>query len=151
MLRWIFIIILLLVLGFMAFVRLAPTDPGFWNVSSSPQEPGDYPRQGGFAASREITTTPEGVLEAVNRIALATPRTKLIAGSVADGMMTYVTRSAFFGFPDYTTVEITSPVSGAGPLLHFNARQRFGVEDLGVNQARIEDWLSQLGPLIVAP
>jgi uncharacterized protein (DUF1499 family) len=29
------------------------------------------------------------------------------------------------------------------------AQSRFGKSDLGTNRARVEDWLTQLGPLIV--
>ena len=70
-----------------------------------------------------------------------TPRTQVLAGSLAQGMLTYVTRSAFFGFPDYTTVR------QRGAHLEIYARLRFGRSDLGVNRARVEQWLSALGPL----
>ena len=36
-----------------------------------------------------------------------------------------------------------------GPLLVINARSRFGEGDMGVNRARVEDWLARLGPLVV--
>jgi len=50
-------------------------------------------------------------------------------------MITYVTRSRVFGFPDYTTVR------QAGPQLEIYGRLRFGRSDLGVNAARIDGWL----------
>ena len=55
-----------------------------------------------------------------------------------DGQVTYVTRSKWMGFPDYTTVRNSEEV------LELWARSRFGQSDLGVNRARVEDWLQRL-------
>lgn len=150
-LRWILAAFILLVLGLMAYVRFAPVDPKVWHRAPDILGIGDHAFQGGFGAVRAITTTPEGLLEAIDRTAVATPRTVRIAGSVADGMVTYETRSAGFGFPDYTTAAIITSNDNGPSVLQIIGRQRFGIEDLGVNQARIESWLDQLGPLIVAP
>jgi uncharacterized protein (DUF1499 family) len=61
-----------------------------------------------------------------------------LAGSVEEGRMTWVARSALWGFPDYITAE-------AGPKgLAVWSRLRFGRSDLGVNRARLEDWLARL-------
>lgn len=149
--RWILALVVVGVVFSLTYFRFAPHDVDAAHVGSQPQEPGDHPLQGGFGAAREITTTPEDILKALDLVAMGTPRTQVLAGSVEEGMITYVTRSAVFGFPDYTTAEITTSIAGVGPLLQITGRQRFGIEDLGVNQARIEDWLAQLGPLIVAP
>ena len=56
-----------------------------------------------------------------------------------------------WGFPDYTTVSIlpAGTFDNAGPLLMIDGRLRFGRSDLGVNKARIERWLTALGPLTV--
>ncbi|MEM9843514.1 MAG: DUF1499 domain-containing protein, partial [Pseudomonadota bacterium] len=86
---------------------------------------------------RRIEATPE-TLAALDEIARATPRTTILAGSVEDGIVTYVTRSALMGFPDYTTVSLSD---GA---LTLYARLRFGQSDLGVNAARLEAWLRAL-------
>ena len=50
-------------------------------------------------------------------------------------MITYITRSRVFGFPDYTTVR------QAGPQLELYGRLRFGGSDLGANAARLDHWL----------
>ena len=68
-----------------------------------------------------------------------TPRTRHIAGGEKEGMLTYVTRTKVFGFPDFTTLWL----SDTG--LHIYARVRFGRIDFGVNRARVADWLSQAG------
>jgi uncharacterized protein (DUF1499 family) len=73
-------------------------------------------------------------------IAEATPRTRLLAGSVASGRITWITRSAVFGFPDYTTAGLA-----AGPKLCLHARLRFGRDDFGVNEARLRRWIDALG------
>jgi len=71
-------------------------------------------------------------------VAEASPRVRLLAGSVEEGRMTWVARSVVWGFPDYVTAE-------AGPKgLEVWSRLRFGRSDLGVNWARLEDWLAQL-------
>ena len=75
----------------------------------------------------------------IDAIARATPRTTVLAGSVAEGRITYVTRSRLWGFPDYTTVE------RSGDRITLFGRLRFGRGDMGVNRARIEGWLAQAG------
>lgn len=77
----------------------------------------------------------ENGLERLDDIIRETPRTRIVAGSVEQGMVTYETRSAMFGFPDYTTVRRN------GSRIEIFGRLRFGASDLGVNAARIEGWL----------
>ena len=80
---------------------------------------------------------PEG-LARLDAIIRATPRTKVLAGAVAEGMITYVSRTRWMGFPDYTTVQRD------GDVLKIYGRLRFGRSDLGVNKARVEGWLAAL-------
>ncbi len=82
------------------------------------------------------------MLTSIDRIAGETARTSRIAGSIEEGRITYVTRSAFWGFPDYTTVAAV-PVDG-GTSVAILGRARFGRSDLGVNRKRIEGWLDAL-------
>jgi uncharacterized protein (DUF1499 family) len=81
---------------------------------------------------------PADLLARLDAIALATPRTIRLAGSPADGRITWVTRSLLWGFPDYTTAEARPDG------LYIHARLRFGRSDLGVNAARLQDWLGRL-------
>lgn len=133
--------LLLLVLGLMAYIRLAPTNADRWHKLADMTEPGDTSEEGGFLSVRRIAAPAEEVLKAVEQRALATPRTRLVKGSVDDAMMTFQTRSLIMGFPDHTTVGVQ------GDLLVIYGRLRFGRSDLGVNRARIADWLETLGPL----
>ena len=59
-------------------------------------------------------------------------------GSGAAGHITYITRSAVFGFPDMTTVE------RRGNQIRMYARLRFGASDLGVNRKRLERVIATL-------
>lgn len=130
MLIWVALAAVVVVLG---FIRLAPVDPFDWNTQPELNEDKEF-RGGVF---RVVRTGPEGLLN-FNQIATSAPRTKLLAGSVEEGMATYVTRTQVIGFPDYTTA------AQDGDLLKVYARLRFGRSDLGVNKARIDSWLADL-------
>lgn len=124
---------LLCALALLAYIRLAPSDPAVWHVL-----PTDVKEETGAGfAMRRLDATPE-VFAALDEVARSTPRTHVLAGSIEDGMITYVTRSAVIGFPDYTTVALVD-----GTLVMY-ARLRFGQSDLGVNAARLDSWISAL-------
>lgn len=124
----------LAVVGLALVMRLVSSDPDRWHVLPEGLSPGD----GASQAVRVIEGGPDR-LAALDEIARAHPRTERLAGSVDEGMVTYVTRSAVFGFPDYTTIGLRD-----GQIVLF-ARLRFGKSDLGVNAARLDGWLAQLG------
>lgn len=130
----IFWVIVIAVVAGLAWIRLAPSDPAVWHVD--PKVTADQDLAGGV---RRRIPAEDGTFEALDRIILATPRTEVLEGSVEDGKVTYITRSLWMGFPDYTTVMEN------GDVLELHARLRFGQSDMGVNKARVEDWLSQLG------
>lgn len=125
--------VLAVVVAGMAYVRLAPSDVERWH--RMPEVSGDKSFKSGVI--RRVTAGPEGLapLDAVIR---ATPRTRVLAGSVDEAMITYVSRSRVMGFPDYTTVRQVSDA------LEIYARARFGRSDLGVNRTRVEGWLGRL-------
>lgn len=129
---WILLAAIVVALG---FIRLAPSDPVTWHKPLTFEADRDL--KGGVM--RVVETGPDG-LERLDPIIRATPRTTVLAGSVADGLITYVTRSAVFGFPDYTTVQQD------GGRLKIFGRLRFGRSDQGVNRARVERWLNALQP-----
>lgn len=76
-------------------------------------------------------------------VALAEPRTELIAGGPEEGIMTFVQRSRVMGFPDAISIAVR-PEEG-GSRLTVWSRSRFGHSDLGVNRARVERWLGAAG------
>jgi len=72
---------------------------------------------------------------------MQTPRTEVVAGSLAEGQVTYVTRTKLMGYPDFTTIG----VYGADPrYVEVYGRSRFGRSDLGVNAKRVNGWLAQI-------
>lgn len=135
------IILSLAVLGALAlqaWVRLSPVDAARWHVPlEMPEEgPGDWPAQNGH---RAVFAAPVGVPEAwdlIEALLSDVPRTGVLAGSAEDGRLTFVTRTAFWGFPDFTTVEVV-PADG-GSLVRVHARQGIGSYDWGVNRLRVE-------------
>lgn len=124
---WVALLLAVIALG---YVRLVPGDPAVWHRPPGVSEDTDL--KGGV--KRRVPAGP-GALARLDAIIRATPRTRVLAGSVAEGMITYVTRSRVFGFPDYTTVQ------QQGQMLKIYGRLRFGRSDLGVNRARVEGWL----------
>ena len=137
---------LIAVLGLLALIRLAPADVSDWHVDLAgphaqalPAAPGQgviVRRNGAYADLP--TDDAQALLAQIDALALATPRTRHFAGSVAAGHITWESRSLLWGFPDYTTAQITP--SG----LRIYARQRFGTADFGVNAARLTGWLAGL-------
>jgi len=125
----------IVLLALMAYVRLAPNDPARFHVevAATPQR-----MDGGII---EVIPGNAETLLALDRIARATPRTRLFAGSPTGGHVTYITRTAFWGFPDFTTVQQRDD------QIVIYARQRFGRGDMGVNSARVSDWLQRVQPV----
>ncbi|WP_372885927.1 DUF1499 domain-containing protein [Shimia sp.] len=126
--------LVLLFLAAQAYVRLAPSDPALWHVA--PRADSDKSFANGVV--RRVPGVGQAGFQRLDALILATPRTVLLAGSPAEGMATYVSRTPIMGFPDYTTV-IT-----AGDDLLIYGRSRFGRRDLGVNAARVEGWIRAL-------
>ena len=129
------------ILAFGLWVRLAPSDPAVWHVAPVATGPWDVVQPLTNGATLRLSATkgaPDALLARLDAVAMASPRTARLAGSVAEGRITWVTRSALWGFPDYTTAE--QRPDG----LYIQARQRFGNDDWGVNTARLRDWLARL-------
>jgi hypothetical protein len=138
---WIIGGVLVLVAGLMAYIRLAPSDPTLWHADLAAGVPA---KAHVFCIRPDnrfglIQGDPKALLEKLDGIALATPRTIRLAGSAQEGRITWVTRSGLMGYPDYTTAQVMD-----GPGLCIAGRQRFGSEDWGVNAARIGGWVQEL-------
>ncbi|WP_412506836.1 DUF1499 domain-containing protein [Roseovarius sp. SYSU LYC5161] len=147
--RWITLALAMVVLTVVltaAYVRLSPSDPDRWHRFAPPGPPGDSPAEVGFIARRVVAGDPKATMAALDSIARQTPRTRVLAGSASEGFVTYVTRSALWGFPDYTTAYLTrnDPQAEGATTLTIHARLRFGQSDMGVNAARVRGWLAAL-------
>lgn len=136
----------LLVLAGMVWIRLSPTKPDDWHEDPLAAEPGPgrfvVKPEGGDTSFGPVPEAADTLLFELDKIAMATPRTKRLVGTPSEGQVTYITRSKTIGFPDFTTVKaIPGP---DGTRLAVFARLRFGREDFGVNRARVEGWLDAL-------
>ena len=127
--------IALAVIVFLGWVRLAPSDPDRWHRIDITVKDEDF----GNGAARLVEARDE-TLEQLDSIIRGTPHTRVLRGSIEEGMNTYVTRTRVFGFPDFTTVRQT------GARVEIYGRARFGLSDMGVNAARIDGWLGVLAP-----
>lgn len=125
---WIWIILALLV-ALLAYIRLAPHDTARWHLPVQATSDADF--DGG--AVRVV----KGDLAALDRV-IRESGAQVLAGSVEEGMITYIVRSRLFGFPDYITVQRKDEG------LAIFSRLRFGKSDLGVNRKRIDAWLAKL-------
>ena len=130
-----------------AWVRLAPVDPLRWNVDVNADTPalcadGIETAEASARAACLSPEAPSALLARLDAAALATPRTRRIAGTPDQGRITWETRSLIFGYPDYTTAQAI-PATG-GTRLDILARSRFGAGDWGVNAARLATWLKSL-------
>ena len=131
-------------------IRLLPSDPAVWNqavsdaslAQSGPCADQIRPEMGGARAVCQVAGEPATVLNRLSTIAMAYPRTALLAGTPAEGRITWVSRSKVMGFPDYITAEATPTATGTRLAIH--SRLRFGGSDLGVNAARLKLWLTAL-------
>lgn len=126
-------LVLAAVVAAAAWVRLAPSDPARWHVPARVAE--DKTFKNGVV--RVVEAGPDG-LARLDAVAMAQPRTTRLAGSVDEGMVTWIARSRLFGFPDYITAQQT------GDRLVIYARARFGRSDMGVNADRTRAWVALL-------
>lgn len=140
------ILVTLGVLGAAGWVRFAPADPARWHVLPALDGWDDggpwnevVPLTGG--ASLRLSPdqgAPGDLLARLDRVAMAAPRTRRLAGTPAEGRITWESRTAVWGFPDYITAEARADG------LYIHARLRFGRSDLGVNARRLTDWQARL-------
>ncbi|MFK5997500.1 MAG: DUF1499 domain-containing protein [Rhodobacterales bacterium] len=142
-------LVLLGVIGLMAYVRLAPNDPAVWHqnpeTAVSTGKPNEYRLIGGQAPIFNMAAPDLATL--VDNLIAAQARVTRLAGSPETLMMTYVQRSMSMGYPDYITFKIV-PVGDEKSKLEILSRARFGRSDLGVNKRRVEQWVGLITGLV---
>ena len=134
--------------GFAAYVRVARIDPGDYHVdpvtADVPKVPGHALIRPGGPNEPPIYTISTGELaEKLEAVITQTPRTRLLEGSLNDGFASYVIRSALWGFPDIANVKVIDLGEGRSTFAILS-RLRIGQMDFGVNEARVASWMSQL-------
>lgn len=154
-LGWVLLAFVLLVAGAMLYVRLAPLDAATWHVdpvsAPTPETPNSFRvlAPGATPAPEEMVSPvyavpPAELMQAFDRMALAQPRTERLAGTPdGQGFVTYVQRTPLVAYPDYVSVRAV-PVGEGQSALVILSRSRFGKSDLGVNRARITQWIAAL-------
>lgn len=142
MLMWGVVVILGVVIGFAGYVRLAPHNVERWHRAANYE--GVEPKASLDAYLWRAAVADDGtaMLAKLDAAVSTTARTTLLAGSVAEGKVTYVTRSRLMGFPDYNTIGIYE--ADGQRYIEINSRLRFGQSDLGVNKKRVQGWLAVL-------
>lgn len=149
--KYLFRGLLLIILGVVAvglFVRFAPVTPEDWHIDPMTVERPDAENfyllrpEDGDGPAPVFDAPPETLASAFQALAGAMPRSSLIQGSAAEGHMTVMVRSQLMGFPDFVTVKVMA-VEGGSTLAVFS-RSKYGYSDLGVNKARVENWLAEL-------
>lgn len=136
------VVILIVILSALSvWIRIAPIDPGRWNVDLTAPSLKIGDNWVGFCPAPGKAGPVNGAeaLSHLDDIALATPRTRRLAGSPSAGEITWVTRSAVFGFPDFTTAQVLPDGT-----LCVVARQGIGRDDFGVNARRLGAWIRLL-------
>lgn len=122
-------IVLVILVGAMAYIRLAPVK---FVAREFPSVVGEYPETGGFTAV--VALSDRVNLASVEAAMLALPRTRKIKSDLP----TFVTRSRVFGFPDVTVLMVQD-----GTLV-LSGHLVYGGSDFGVNRARISQVLASL-------
>ncbi|WP_111734184.1 DUF1499 domain-containing protein [Roseovarius amoyensis] len=133
MIRMVGLVALAGLIGVALYIRLAPSDAGRWHRMPEAVTAGDT-----AGGALRVIEADEADFSRLHDIILRTARTRVLAGSTDAGMITFVTRSRVFGFPDYTTLRHRDG------RIEIWGRLRFGRSDLGVNARRIDGWLQAL-------
>lgn len=135
------IIAIVLLVSLMACVRVSGMDRDRWHVPPLAAYDAAIDQPARALTNGAVMRLSGGAetLAALAEQAQATARTQLVAGSVTEGRMTWLTRSALWGFPDHTTAEILPDGTVA-----VWARAQYGASDLGVNAARLNAWRAAL-------
>lgn len=71
------------------------------------------------------------------------PRVQVLRRDITNQQIDYVQRSRLLRFPDLITVRF-EPVDDTHATLAIYSRSVYGKGDMGVNRARVEEWLAKL-------
>ncbi|MFS4437741.1 DUF1499 domain-containing protein [Paracoccaceae bacterium GXU_MW_L88] len=141
------ILVALVVIGFAAWVRLAPSDPEAWHVEPEKAKrtgkPNDYlVAEGGDREPLRITGDANALAQNFDSQIMENEAVQRLAGDPSTGHATYIARSKLMGYPDYISLQFTQ--DGPETVVTAYSRSRFGHSDMGVNKARLTRWLDLL-------
>jgi len=140
MTTFVFLIVFIVFVGLL-WLRFAPIDKDNWHVD--PAEPmGDQDLQ---LIGREAPRFPgaaDEVLAQFDEIALSEPNTRRIEGDLAEGMMTFVSRTKFLGMAEVITVKAVS--EGELTKVAIASRPRFSASNRRAAAERLDRWLQDM-------
>lgn len=131
--------------GLMLYVRFTPTDAAYWHVDpraiAKPSKPNNWLIRpvGGDARPPHYRAEVADLVAAIEAAAAGMGDMRRIAGSAESGHLTYISRTKWMGFPDFTTFRVYSTDEGVS--FAALARARYGTSDMGNNRARLEAML----------
>lgn len=94
--------------------------------------------------TQPIELTAEQLAARVADLLSQEARTELVARDATGLRFVFVQRSRLFRFPDTINIQVL-PVGESQAALAIYSRSNYGHGDLGVNRARVADWLTKLG------
>ncbi len=142
------LLVLLLLICLLVYIRLSPMAADRWHVDPAraerPGSPNAYLLRDddGDAPAARFSAPPDRVALALEQMLATAPRVTRLAGSAAEGHVTYIQRSRLFGYPDAISIRLI-PDNGGTQMLVFS-RSRFGYGDGGINAARVTRWIDRL-------
>jgi uncharacterized protein (DUF1499 family) len=159
-LRYLLISIVGIAIAAVALILEGATLEAFFDVGEVPAidfaslERGPYPNQylvcpaGMCAAETDgaapVFAVPVARLQAAWEAMVAQqPRVQLLRRELTNQQIDYVQRSRLLRFPDLVTVRFV-PVDDGHSTVAIYSRSVYGRGDMGVNRARVEEWLAKL-------
>lgn len=154
MLIWSIAVVVVAVAGAAVYFRTVPSAPDRWHVDPLVAEAPTTPNAWRVGPAPALGPEPDveapvydlsadALARKLDAMVMAEPRTERLAQSQDGLWVTYVQRSRVMGFPDYMSVRVIPRGEDAATLSIFS-RSRYGQSDLGVNRARVENWLAGL-------
>ncbi len=145
----ILVLSLLIIAGFLASIRLAPSDPDVWHAD--PQEAKKPRKPNAFILrpdsekhpAPEFAMSAEALAQAFDDLVMSDAGVSRLAGAPKDLFVTYIARTRLIGYPDYVSVRFLDLGNDRATLAIFS-RARFGYRDFGVNRKRVLGWLDRL-------
>ena len=137
-----------LILCILGYIRFAPIAAEAWHVKPEDATRTGKPNDALWAEGGDKSPlliegeSLANVADRLDQIALAEPRTRVLAGAAGAGWVTYVQRSRLLAYPDMISVTLTETEKGTE--LRFFSRSKFGYSDWGVNAERLTRWTDKL-------
>lgn len=126
-----------------------PTTPNFYRVG-----PSERMSMRPQIESPVYVGSPQLLSEAFDTFVMGQPRVQRVSPSaeaaIAEAWVTYVQTTPQIGFPDYISARFIDNGDGTSRIVLIS-RSRFGHGDLGVNEARVKEWLPGLEAFIQEP